>query len=112
MNDHAAEILDPKQPALIVTYGLTPRKYLPLQRDLSSNPFLYYPVRIASDGVAWVSFPLASPEGRARVEFQAEAVLLDQPFTGQPTQSYGPYDTGPSNGSGSASGVASQVTLP
>jgi hypothetical protein len=28
------EILDPSQPALVVTYGQTPRKYRPLQRDL------------------------------------------------------------------------------
>jgi hypothetical protein len=33
--DHIDEgILDPSQPALIVTYGNTPRKYRPLQRDL------------------------------------------------------------------------------
>jgi hypothetical protein len=34
MTLHPEEVLDPKQPALVVTYGLTARKYRPLQRDL------------------------------------------------------------------------------
>jgi hypothetical protein len=34
MSQNDAEFLDPSQPALVVTYGHTPRKYRPLQGDL------------------------------------------------------------------------------
>jgi hypothetical protein len=34
MNRHAEEPIDPNQPALVVTYGVTPHKVRPLRRDL------------------------------------------------------------------------------
>jgi hypothetical protein len=92
--------------------GLGLGRSLPLQKDLSSNPFLYYPIRVAPDQSVGVSFPLRSAEGRARVRFQTELALIDQPFSGTPTQTSGPIDTGPSSGSGSSSGIFSQLTLP
>jgi hypothetical protein len=85
---------------------------LPLQKDLSSSPYNYHPMRIGSAQSAGVLFPLRSAEGRARIQLQLEVMPLNQPFKGQPTQTMGPLDTGDIITTGSVLPVLSTLNLP
>jgi hypothetical protein len=87
-------------------------RQMALEKDLSSNPFLYYPIRIASGATAAAGFSVRSAEGRAKLGVQIEAIPTNLPFSGTPTQSAGPIDTGVPGAYGSVGGVFAQFQLP